>query len=487
MFEELGRADPRGGRADALPRRARSPTRPSSSSQPAAGAARTLAVRARARCRAPTRSQPPAAGRDRARGAARAHADAAAAAAGRQRASRRRPQRPVLVRLGQEVQALPRRVGARRRLRARRHRDWPPAAPARPSTRDPRRPSAAGRATLDPRAPTSTPCCDRRSGTCVTPTLSMRCSRRPSAAWASRVESDAGSPTADVPSLERLGADPLLLVACLALLGVAAASRRRRRATDGWTPTWPTGSRVHAVWAEWLARRSLARRRGRRRASSPWPSGSSRDARGRGRAARRRRRRHRRSSSTAKHAYADRGPTSGSAIALPSSYSFPSGHARRASRSSVCSAARRDAARTRREPRRGDRCGSRARRTDRREPRRARRPLRDATCSPARRYGLRGLWLQLGRAACSPAASRRAQVTPLDAPVASRSWPRHRRQTARPSSSRSSGPSSPGSVTTFDPDALTARARRARGARWARPASGTTRPRRPASRRSTPA
>ena len=108
MFEELGRHDPRGGRAHALPRRDRSSTDGRAAAPARAGAAASSRTSTR-------RAQ----GADAIAAAGGGAATASAAppepprwlaAAGRQRAPRHRPQRSVLVRVGQEVQALPRRL-----------------------------------------------------------------------------------------------------------------------------------------------------------------------------------------------------------------------------------------------------------------------------------------------------------------------------------------------------------------------------------------
>jgi undecaprenyl-diphosphatase len=79
---------------------------------------------------------------------------------------------------------------------------------------------------------------------------------------------------------------------------------------------------------------------------------------------------------TAKHAYARPRPDVGSAIRLPSSYSFPSGHAATGiAVFGLLGLLAATASHTRRR-RRGDRCGVRDRRPDRREPCRAQRRLR---------------------------------------------------------------------------------------------------------------
>ena len=105
MFTELGRDDPRRGRAAPLPRRARAPqddgaaaaarSRSRSRRRPAATATSATSTR---RAPAPTRSPPPGALRlSRSRPRPRRSRQSSAS-------TRRRPQRPVLVRLRQEVQ-----------------------------------------------------------------------------------------------------------------------------------------------------------------------------------------------------------------------------------------------------------------------------------------------------------------------------------------------------------------------------------------------
>ena len=107
MFEELGPDDPPGGRLHALPRRrrgraarARADAGPRRSSlhyehETSAGADVIAAAGAALRRRWPPR---------------RRHAGVVRAGAGGERAQGHRPQRPVLVRVRQEVQALPRRL-----------------------------------------------------------------------------------------------------------------------------------------------------------------------------------------------------------------------------------------------------------------------------------------------------------------------------------------------------------------------------------------
>ena len=102
--------DPRGDRPDALPRRGRARRGRAAAAAGAGTGARRLRAREHPWRRRDRRR------RRRGDGARRAaaHRDGRARAR-RERASRRRPQRPVLVRERQEVQALSRRLGARRR------------------------------------------------------------------------------------------------------------------------------------------------------------------------------------------------------------------------------------------------------------------------------------------------------------------------------------------------------------------------------------
>ena len=108
MFEELGRRDPRGGRAARCSTSRCSARTPSSCSRPQAPqplayeheiVAGADAIAAAVGGAATALAAPP-------------PTPIAHAAAGRQRAPGRRPQRPLLVRLRQEVQALPRRLAA---------------------------------------------------------------------------------------------------------------------------------------------------------------------------------------------------------------------------------------------------------------------------------------------------------------------------------------------------------------------------------------
>ena len=113
MFEELGPADPRGGRRHALPRAARAAGRRHARAARPAERRQPL-LRARDRCRS---------GRDRRRGGRRrfgrhgrrhgTRPDGEHAAGREEREPAARPQRPVLVRLGQEVQEVPRRLARR--------------------------------------------------------------------------------------------------------------------------------------------------------------------------------------------------------------------------------------------------------------------------------------------------------------------------------------------------------------------------------------
>ena len=167
MFQELIRVDPRGGRRAPLPRRGRRADDDGEQRQQPSAAngggerqpqLRARVARRRRRDRAPpaavsTAGRSPAAARSRRR---------SRRAEGQVRAREHRPQRPVLVRLGQEVQALPRRLtrvpsprspaprsASSRSRRARAAFDWlvarrgRPAVHARPVGRRARR-SCAG-------------------------------------------------------------------------------------------------------------------------------------------------------------------------------------------------------------------------------------------------------------------------------------------------------------------------------------------------------
>ena len=122
MFEELNRVDPRGGRDAPLPRASSSRRRTADGLAAALAGSRTAAATAAlVRARVARRRR-----RDRGRGAGGAgdrRVDRPAAprrshAARRLRAREARPQRPLLVRLGQEVQEVPRRVATLRAAEA---------------------------------------------------------------------------------------------------------------------------------------------------------------------------------------------------------------------------------------------------------------------------------------------------------------------------------------------------------------------------------
>ena len=115
MFQELNRADPRRGRDAALPRRGdRAGRAPSCSSRPngANGGAELRAPVARRRRRDPRRRRHVDRGRRVASGGGGRDAGRAEAE-GEQRARERRPERPLPVRLRQEVQEVPRRLTQR--------------------------------------------------------------------------------------------------------------------------------------------------------------------------------------------------------------------------------------------------------------------------------------------------------------------------------------------------------------------------------------
>ena len=106
--------DPRGGRASRSSTPSSRPRTPSSrSSSRGAGGERRASATSTSRSPAPTRSRPPAAARRRRRRSRRRGGSVARSSVVVDEHDEDRPQRPVLVRLGQEVQEVPRRVDGR--------------------------------------------------------------------------------------------------------------------------------------------------------------------------------------------------------------------------------------------------------------------------------------------------------------------------------------------------------------------------------------